>query len=129
VVGFFPALYRYSYSLQGDMVHVNLMGMHVLILNSAEVASNLLERKGKMYSDRHSLYFVNELVGYRESFILMNDGPELRQSRRLCLQALAPRVISDRFAPMMETRTRQFLLKLLDTPFKSPEELSRHVRQ
>lgn len=40
-------------SSDSDVVHVDVLGSHVVILNSIEAATELLERRSSIYSDRH----------------------------------------------------------------------------
>jgi hypothetical protein len=36
----------------GDVVHVNMLGQHLIILNSIEAANELLDQRSAIYSDR-----------------------------------------------------------------------------
>jgi hypothetical protein len=45
----------------GDIVHVDLMGQHIVILNRLEDAEELWSKRGKNYSDRLRPHFAIEM--------------------------------------------------------------------
>lgn len=44
-----------------DIIHLNVLGSHMLVLNSYEAARDLLEKKGGLYSNRPRFVVLNEL--------------------------------------------------------------------
>lgn len=46
---------------EGDVVHLNMMGQHMIFLNSPEAAVDLLEKRSNIYSDRIYLPMLNDL--------------------------------------------------------------------
>lgn len=40
----------------GPIVHVNMLGQHIIILNKSEVAHDLLAKRGAIFSDRPRLF-------------------------------------------------------------------------
>jgi hypothetical protein len=51
----FAAFTRYSTQLcsGSDVIHVDVMGSHIVILNSMKSANELLEKRSSIYSDRY----------------------------------------------------------------------------
>lgn len=47
--------------LPGDIVHVDLMGQHLVVLNRLEDAEELWSKRGQNYSDRHRPRFALEM--------------------------------------------------------------------
>jgi cytochrome P450 len=92
----------------------------MIILNSVELARKLFQGKANIYSDRPSLYMQGNLVGWNKTTFLMNDGPELKESRRLIAQEIGTRASITRFIPMIQTRNLNFLRMLLSD--RNPEE-------
>ncbi|TDL20319.1 hypothetical protein BD410DRAFT_725961 [Rickenella mellea] len=45
----------------GDVVHVEVLGKHILILNSLETAVELCEKRSHIYSDRPRMPMLKEL--------------------------------------------------------------------
>jgi cytochrome P450 len=98
----------------------------MIVLNTYEAAMSMLNRKGTIYSDRPSLYFVAEMIGWKESTTLSNQGPRWKEHRRMFAQQLGSQGAVERFTPMLESRTREFIRQVMDDP--SPEMLLRHIR-
>lgn len=40
-------------TIDSDIVHANLLGTHVIVLNSAKAVSELFEKRSSIYSDRY----------------------------------------------------------------------------
>ena len=45
----------------GDINHISIFGQHIVILNSIEACTDLLEKRSAKYSDRPRLPMINEL--------------------------------------------------------------------
>ena len=45
----------------GDIVHMNMLGKHYIILDSLEAVEELLEKRSATYSDRPRMPMMNEL--------------------------------------------------------------------
>lgn len=106
----------------GDMVHVNIAGKHIVAVNSVDLAIDLLQVKGAIYSDRPSLYVAGELIGFNKITALMNHDKKLKESRRMFVQEIGTKQASARFEAMMQTHIQRFIDGLLadpkfDTPF------------
>jgi cytochrome P450 len=89
------------------------------VLNSIEDVSRLLEDKGAIYSHRPRVPFASEIVGWGEMLVMLPDGPQLKEQRRLCAQFMGTRTLLDGFVPVIEGETRKFAKKLLDEPESS----------
>jgi cytochrome P450 len=109
----------------GDIVHVNLMGQPVILLNSVEVAATLLQQKASLCSHRPHLRFAGDLVGWKDLLTLVDDGPFHKEQRQLFSREIGNKTALERFVPFMEAKTRDFLRAVLDNP--SPEALPRHI--
>ncbi len=47
----------------GPIVHVNVVGKHIVILNDYETCNDLLDKRGTIYSDRPRMIMAGELAG------------------------------------------------------------------
>lgn len=112
--------------IYGDIVHAHVAGTHMIILNSYEVAMEMLAKKGANYSDRPPSFFASELVGWKNGTALRNDGPQLKEIRRLFAQEIGTKDRLERFAPMTQVKVARFLCRLLDE--KQPEKLLSHLQ-
>lgn len=44
-----------------DIIYLNALGSHLLVINSFDAARDLLEKKSSLYSSRPRLVLINEL--------------------------------------------------------------------
>lgn len=64
----FPTVDLYMLMFKGsDVVHIKVLGQHMICLNSLQASTDLLDRRGAKYSDRprftlFEVYVVGELV-------------------------------------------------------------------
>lgn len=49
---FHPSYSPADVTFEGDVIHLNVVGNHVVVLNSQAAASDLLEKKSAIYSSR-----------------------------------------------------------------------------
>ncbi|KAG1869565.1 cytochrome P450 [Suillus subluteus] len=108
----------------GDISHVEVLGQHIIVLNSVENAVNMLDKKGTVYSDRPVLPMGGELVGWKSALALFPYGDRLHQSRKNIHQVIGNRTALCVYHPIEEIETRRFLKRV----FSNPEQLQAHVR-
>jgi hypothetical protein len=104
-----------------------MAGTHVMILNSPEATSKILDAKSANYSDRPYFHFIHRMVGWDQTTGSMDDGPILQEQRRLIAQEIGSKNSLQRFGPLLEAQNNQFLQRLLDQP--SPKLLLGHIRK
>ncbi|KAK0479578.1 cytochrome P450 [Armillaria novae-zelandiae] len=109
----------------GDIVSVSFLGRRLIVINSVEMAINILDKKSSIYSDRPVVGMVGELVGWKNSTIFMSYGTRFRNDRRLTHQLFGNDVNMKRFLPMLEKETHRCLKSILN----EPEGLSEHIRK
>ncbi|KAH6897904.1 cytochrome P450 98A3 [Coprinopsis sp. MPI-PUGE-AT-0042] len=111
--------------LYGDMIYLEALGQPILILNSLEDCSELLERRGANYSDRLQSNGVKlSVMDLNEwNWALENYGPRLKEYRRMFHQLLSPKQIPQ-YRPVIEEEVHTFLQGLLSTPV----DFSDHIR-
>jgi hypothetical protein len=95
-------------TLVGDIVYANVMGTHMIVLNSSEAAEELLERRGNIYSERAYQHFMMEMIGWRENTVMLPFGPRLKDSRRLFAQKLGSATGLQELSYFAEVETREF---------------------
>ncbi|KAG6887305.1 hypothetical protein C0995_016286 [Termitomyces sp. Mi166 len=69
----------------GDVVQLKIMGKSMIILNSAEAAVDLLEKRSANYSDRPT-FPVIELLGIADTLVFAKYGENFRLQRRMIQQ-------------------------------------------
>ncbi|KAH7914101.1 cytochrome P450 [Hygrophoropsis aurantiaca] len=106
----------------GDLVYSRLLNQEIIIINSEEVARDLLDRRSHIYSDR-PVIVTNKLIGLEFNSIFLRYGPKWRLHRRLLHQAFKQDTALS-FHPMQLRKTHQLLRGLLE----SPQEYEEHLR-
>lgn len=48
-------------TIAGDLVYANVLGRHLLFVNSSQIVDDLFERRSVNYSDRNELPMINDL--------------------------------------------------------------------
>lgn len=119
------AWYYQSDKSLGNMVSVSVFGQQMIILNSAKTASDLLDKKGSIYSDRPRMEMGGELVGWKNTLVLVGYGERFRNYRRLFHQLIGSHDSMSQFNHVEEIETHKFLKRLLC----SPQNLAEHVRR
>ncbi|KAJ7671572.1 cytochrome P450 [Mycena polygramma] len=106
----------------GDIVHASAFGDHLIILNSLKAATDLLEKRARIYSDRPSIAML-PLMGWDFSFGLMPYGEKWRQYRRLFHQHFRQDA-AVAYRPIQLRKIHDSLGSLLNTP----EDFSAHMK-
>ncbi|KAL0945844.1 hypothetical protein HGRIS_012127 [Hohenbuehelia grisea] len=109
----------------GDIVSVSVLGQPIVVINSMDVAIELLDRRSSINSDRPTIPMGGELVGWKNTTVLLPYGPHHRLSRKLFHQIIGTTSVMERYHAVEEHETRRFLRALL----KSPEDFRAHVRK
>ncbi|KAG1852855.1 cytochrome P450 [Suillus subalutaceus] len=108
----------------GDISHVEVFGQHVVVLNSVDIAAEMLERKSSVYSDRPVFHMGGELVGWKHSLPLLPYGNRFLWYRKTFHHSIGDRVTLDKYHPIIQMETHRFLRQVL----AKPDELEAHVR-
>ncbi|CEL10589.1 hypothetical protein ASPCAL13706 [Aspergillus calidoustus] len=97
----------------GPIVHVNMLGQHVIILSSTEVAHEILAKTGAAFSDRPRLFLATELALKGLNILMMNYTPQFRQHQRLHASVLNTTPAAS-YLPLQTLESRQLLHDLLN---------------
>ncbi|KIJ23694.1 hypothetical protein M422DRAFT_195619, partial [Sphaerobolus stellatus SS14] len=101
----------------GDLVHVDVLGTHMIWVNSRELAYEIFERRSSIYSDRISFTMLNELVNSTWNFGLQRYGSWWRRHRRAMHTKFHSKA-AEALHPIQIKHTRDLLQKLLHSPEK-----------
>ncbi|KIM61563.1 hypothetical protein SCLCIDRAFT_121959, partial [Scleroderma citrinum Foug A] len=67
----------------GDIIHVQIFGLHLIILNSSKAVIEMrVDKKSTIYSDRPVFPFVGDLLGCKHSLALLSYGDTFRETRK-----------------------------------------------
>jgi hypothetical protein len=109
----------------GNIVYANVAGQPLIILSDTEVANEMLDRKGAIYSDRPILHMAGELAGFNKWTGGLEYGSRWRESRKYMHNAIGTRESLEGFNYLFESETRKFLKAAL----RDSDNLRQHVRQ
>ncbi|OJA10779.1 hypothetical protein AZE42_00271 [Rhizopogon vesiculosus] len=110
--------------LYGDMIYVYILGNPIIIINSTQVAEDLLEKRSRKYSSRPIRTMVVELMGWDWLFSSMPYGSRWKQHRSLFHRHFHPQLASN-FHPIVTKETYTTLRNLANTP----DDFSHHLRR
>ncbi|KAL1661014.1 cytochrome P450 [Schizophyllum commune] len=108
----------------GDICSVSVLRQTMIIINSPRIAMDLLDRRSAIYSDRPSIAFGGDFVGWSRTTFLLPYGARHRASRRFMQQVIGTQSAVHKFDKIEETEIGKFLKNLLDTP----DDFAEHVR-
>ncbi|KAK0469989.1 cytochrome P450 [Desarmillaria tabescens] len=107
----------------GPLMMLEIMGQKMCIINSAQVATDLLDTRSSIYSDRPPMVMVKELMGWNFNMGFQSYDSEYKKSRKLFHHGFNPRA-SDGYQPIQTRELTILLAKLL----QSPERFDEHLR-
>lgn len=114
---------HWSEKYGSGLVRLNVLGNNIVVVNTLEAATDLLEKRSANYSDRPEMIMLNELCGYGWGLAFRRYGGPWRDSRRVLRQEFGPDVVS-RYRPVEEKATHELLKNIL----QAPERVLDHFR-
>ncbi|EKM54957.1 uncharacterized protein PHACADRAFT_208499 [Phanerochaete carnosa HHB-10118-sp] len=112
------SVYRdWSQQYGSDVIHLNLVGTHLIVLNSLQSCTDLLEKRSNIYSDRPTsgITMLSELCGLSWSFGLQCYGPEWRDGRK-AFQTQFHAGVVQKYRPALSREIYRFLRRLCANP-------------
>ncbi|KAH8980773.1 cytochrome P450 [Lactarius hatsudake] len=114
---------KWSDQYGSDVVHVDVLGTHMVIVNSAKAANELFYKRSSIYSDRPSLVALNTILGMDWAVGFIPYGARWRSLRR-GLHAHFHPVAAKAYRPLEQHAVHRLLRNLL----QAPESFSQHLR-
>ncbi|EIM84295.1 CyP450 monooxygenase [Stereum hirsutum FP-91666 SS1] len=107
-----------------DITHIDVLGSHILVINTAKAAFELFERRGLLYADKPPLYFLNKVIGFDWVMGFQGYSPRWREFRKYFHQSFN-QTAAQSFRPLLLGATHELLRRLLD----EPDDFLDHLRQ
>ncbi|KAJ8481542.1 hypothetical protein ONZ51_g5921 [Trametes cubensis] len=107
----------------GDIVRLNMLGQHVVLLGTHEIAVDLLEKRSSVTSDRVCTTMIT-LSGWGWMFTAMSYGPWWRQHRKVFYQHFNANAARS-YRPAQERHAHRFIQSVLG----DPQDFTRHIRR
>lgn len=108
----------------GEISHINVLGQHIFVLNSVNIAVEMLDKKSSIYSDRPFVPMSGELMGYGQTLPYLRYGERFRLFRKNFHRIFGSRAALIVYHPIEEAETRRFLKRVL----AKPDQLQAHIR-
>ncbi|KAI0258887.1 cytochrome P450 [Gloeopeniophorella convolvens] len=115
---------EWSNEYGSDIVHVDVLGAHTVIVNTTKAAHELFEKRSAIYSDRPPLVAINHLIGMDSNLGFIPYGDRWRHLRREFQVHFTPQA-SKAYHSLQERASHRLLAYLL----ASPEDYPRHFQR
>ncbi|CAE6461565.1 unnamed protein product [Rhizoctonia solani] len=119
---------KWCKELKSDIISLTAVGQTMVILNSMEAATELLDRRSRMYSDRPQLLVMSDpdLFDWGNNTGSAPYGPRWKKQRRITHEVLKPSANAHNFA-MFEKETYAMLKRLAEGSANFGDEFRRTV--
>ncbi|KAF8999255.1 cytochrome P450 [Cyathus striatus] len=118
--------YTHWKNIYGSIVGIRILGRNMVLLNSAEIAHELLNVRGVTYSDRPSFPMLEQMGFSRWNVVIMRLHEITHTlSRKLFTQMLSPHAIMHNHRGILESER----IILLHNLIQSPHEFISHSKK
>jgi hypothetical protein len=97
-------------------MHVSALGQPIIIVNDVKIATDLLDKKSALYSDRPTLRMAGELTGWDATLVLQHYGARFREYRRYIHRFLGTRAGLERYHPLLEHEVKLYARRVMEKP-------------
>ncbi|TFK89937.1 cytochrome P450 [Polyporus arcularius HHB13444] len=108
---------------KSDVISVCALGTNIVILNSLNAVTDLLDKRSSIYSDRPELVMFNDLCGFKWTMGGSPYGDAWRDRRKMAHHEFHSSSVPQ-YRHYQRKSTRRLLLNLL----QEPDDFSKHVR-
>ncbi|KAH8897936.1 cytochrome protein [Thozetella sp. PMI_491] len=110
--------------LYGPISSVTVLGTTLIIINDADIALELMDKRGSKYSARPVMVFGMEMCGWSNALSSQQYTPRFRAYRSRIHKVIGTPSVLSRFYPLQEVEVHRFLLRVLE----NPAGLLQHIR-
>ncbi|KAF8523760.1 cytochrome P450 [Hysterangium stoloniferum] len=110
----------------GDIVHIEVLGKHIIFINSVDVANDLLAQRSAIYSDRPYLPMVHDadLMDLDWAVPMKQYSPSWKRYRRLLVHHINSQAVKASYSLRQVSSTHTLLRSIL----RSPTELDTSIQ-
>ncbi|KAJ5973004.1 uncharacterized protein N7479_002922 [Penicillium vulpinum] len=110
--------------LYGPISSLTVLGRHVIILNDAKFAVQLLEKRSSIHSGRPENAFT-DMSGWQYVLGALRNPDHVKKTRKQLFQEIGSKNSVFRFNDVQTAEVSRFLIRVLD----EPENLHQHIRK
>ncbi|KAF8899732.1 cytochrome P450 [Mucidula mucida] len=96
----------------GPVIHIHVLSQPLIFLSSPQAVSDLLDKRGAIYSDKPHMIMAGELCGCQNMVAFTPYSGQSKRQRRLLTSAFGVRAIP-KYEPLIQRSTLQFLQEML----------------
>ena len=100
----------------GDLIQMTVLGQPTIIINSPQLASDILNKKSAIYSSRPHLTMACDLVGWKDVLVLLKYNDKFKACRRMLQGVIGTRASVEKFRDTLEEESALMLRRILDEP-------------
>ncbi|KAF9553641.1 cytochrome P450 [Agrocybe pediades] len=105
---------EWSETYRSNILHIEALGNHVVVLNKLEDADELLEKRASNYSDRPMIPII-KLFGWEFNIALLGYNDQWRLHRKICQQNFR-QAAAHKYHPLQIEKVHEMLQSLLERP-------------
>ncbi|KAF9041392.1 cytochrome P450 [Panaeolus papilionaceus] len=105
-----------------DIVHLNMAGTSIVVLNSVKATKDLLEKRSSIYSNRTKFTAINEILGWSWLMPFMRYGAEWKERRRHFQRYFHPSTLT-----IHKPQEKQHIHRLLQRMSEDPKNHLQHI--
>ncbi|EPS99982.1 hypothetical protein FOMPIDRAFT_1123320 [Fomitopsis schrenkii] len=110
----------------GDLIYMEVLGHRMIVINSQNIARDLLEKRGARYSNRPRMVRLNEVIGWDPSLPTLQYKTEsFRRQRRWLRGTFGDKQAVRQFSALQQREVCVLLLGMINTP----DDYAMHVRR
>ena len=100
----------------GDLIQLTVLGQPTIIINSPQLATDILSKKSAIYSSRPHLTMACDLVGWKDVLVLLKYNDKFKACRRMLQGVIGTRASVEKFRDTLEEESALMLRRILDEP-------------
>ncbi|OTA57464.1 cytochrome P450 [Hypoxylon sp. EC38] len=105
---------EYAKKYNSDIVYFNVLGNHMIVLNTQKAANELLDKRGANYQDRPK-FVLFDVMGWGLTLTFLPYGPRFRLHRSVLQTGFTKTAITN-YRPIQEDEARQAVSRILKHP-------------
>ncbi|KAI0033580.1 cytochrome P450 [Vararia minispora EC-137] len=123
-----PSSYPHKVFAEWKYKYGTIFGKPYIIINDLDIATELLERRSALYSDRPTMCMAGELVGWDHSLALQRFGkPRFREFRKHFFHMFGTHTSVARFRPLLQNQSAVLLKNILTMPAAFSESVRNSI--
>ncbi|KAK1835309.1 cytochrome P450 [Podospora conica] len=105
---------EYARKYGSDIIYFNVLGNHMIVLNSQRAANEILDKRGAIYQDRPN-FVLFDVMGWGLTLTFMPYGPRFKLHRSVLQTGFTKSAIT-KYASIQEDEARQAVARIVKSP-------------